>query len=61
MRLLDRRSASGSAGSAMRSHSCEMSAVKTERLGSFLKDDLAPRVAANLRVVGLGSWERRLE
>lgn len=48
MRLLDNLKASGSAGSAMRSHSCAISAVNTERLGSFLKVDLEPRVAASL-------------
>ena len=48
MRLLDKRKARGSGGLTMRLQSCEMSAVITERLGSFLKDDLGPRVAANL-------------
>ena len=32
----------------MRSHNCEISAVKTDRLGSFLNDDLEPNVAASL-------------
>lgn len=32
----------------MRSHNCEISAVKTDLLGSFLKDDLEPKVAASL-------------
>ena len=48
MRLEDNRRARGSLGSAMRSHNCEISAVRTDRLGSFLKDDLGPRVAASL-------------
>ena len=48
MRLLESRRARGSGGSTMRSHSWEMSAVSTERLGSFLKEDFAPRVAASL-------------
>lgn len=33
----------------MRSHNWEISAVKTERFGNFLNDDLAPNVAANLQ------------
>lgn len=49
MRLLDKRNAKGSGGSAMRLQSWGMSADVTERLGSFLKDDFAPRVAASLR------------
>lgn len=48
IRLDESRRASGSFGSAIRSHNCEISAVKTDRLGSFLKDDLEPSVAANL-------------
>jgi hypothetical protein len=32
----------------MRSHNRVISAVSTERLGSFLKDDFEPRVAASL-------------
>jgi hypothetical protein len=32
----------------MRSHSWEISAVSTDRLGSFLKVDLEPSVAASL-------------
>jgi hypothetical protein len=48
MRLLDSRSARGSEGCEISPHSCAMSAVRTERRGSFLKDDLAPSVAANL-------------
>lgn len=48
IRLLDSRSASGSSGSAMSPHSCAISAVSTERRGSFLKDDFAPKVAASL-------------
>ena len=50
-RLLDRRSARGSAGSAMRSQSWAMSALMTSRFGSLLKEDLAPRVAASLQIV----------
>lgn len=48
IRLLDNLSARGSAGSAMRSQSWEISAVSTDRLGSFLNVDLEPRVAASL-------------
>lgn len=36
----------------MRPHSWEMSAVRTERLGNFLKEDFAPRVAASLEELG---------
>jgi len=32
----------------MRSHNSEISAVRTDRLGSFLNDDLEPKVAASL-------------
>jgi hypothetical protein len=32
----------------MRSHNCVISAVNTERFGSFLNVDLEPRVAASL-------------
>ena len=48
IRLLDNLSARGSGGSAISLHSSDMSAVKTERFGSFLKDDFAPSVAASL-------------
>ena len=46
IRQLESRSARGSVGSMMSSHNCDISAVKTERLGSFL--NLDPKVAANL-------------
>lgn len=49
MRLLDKRSASGSTGCTMRPHNCPMSAVSTDRLGSFLKVDFDPSVAASLK------------
>lgn len=48
IKLLDNRSARGSDGSEMRSHNCVISAVRTERFGSFLKEDRDPSVAANL-------------
>ena len=48
IRLDDSRRARGSLGWAIRSHNCEISAVKTDRLGSFLNDDLEPKVAASL-------------
>lgn len=48
IKLLDKRSARGSGGSAIRLHSSEMSAVITERRGNFLKDDLGPNVEASL-------------
>lgn len=48
IRLLDNRNARGSSGCAMSSQSWEISAVKTDRLGIFLKDDLEPNVAASL-------------
>lgn len=49
MRLLDNLNASGSEGSAIRSHNWEISAVRTERFGSFLNVDFDPKVAASLR------------
>ena len=51
MRLLDNLRASGSEGSAIRSHNCEISAVRTERFGSFLNIDFEPKVAASLQDV----------
>lgn len=48
IRLLDRRSASGSTGSDIKSHSWAISALSTDLLGSFLKVDLEPKVAASL-------------
>jgi hypothetical protein len=48
IRLLDNLNANGSEGSAIRSHSCAISAVRTERFGSFLNVDLEPNVAASL-------------
>lgn len=48
IRLLERRRAKGSCGSAIRPHSCDIFAVKTERLGSLLKEDFDPKVAASL-------------
>ena len=48
IRLLDSRNASGSAGSDIWSHNCDISAVRTERFGNFLNADLEPRVAASL-------------
>lgn len=48
IRLLDNRKAKGSTGSAIRSHSCAISAVRTERFGSLLNVDLEPNVAASL-------------
>jgi hypothetical protein len=32
----------------MRSHNCDISAVRTDRFGSFLNEDLDPKVAASL-------------
>lgn len=51
IRLLDSLRARGSAGSLMRSHSWDISAVSTDRLGSFLNVDFEPRVAASLCTV----------
>jgi hypothetical protein len=48
IKLLERRNANGSSGSAISPHNSEISAVITERLGNFLNDDLAPNVAASL-------------
>lgn len=53
IRLLESLSARGSTGSAISPHSCEMSAIRTERLGNFLNDDFAPKVAASLQVTVL--------
>jgi hypothetical protein len=50
IKLLERRSARGSAGSVMRPQSWIMSAPMTSRFGSFLNEDLAPRVAASLQM-----------
>ena len=51
IRLLDSLRARGSFGCMMRLHNCAISAVWTDRLGSFLKVDLDPRVAASLMTV----------
>lgn len=65
IKLLDRRNARGSSGSLIRPHSCTRSAPRTSRLGSFLKLDLAPRVAASLygyasrRVKAENIWGKR--
>lgn len=48
IRLLDSLKANGSAGVAIRSQSWAISAVITDRFGSFLKADFEPSVAANL-------------
>ena len=48
IKLLDRRRANGSAGSEIRLHSPVISAVITDRLGSFLNADFDPSVAASL-------------
>lgn len=48
-RLLESRSASGCSGSMICSHSSEMSALRMNFLLSFLKEALAPIVAASLQ------------
>jgi len=50
IKLLERRSARGTEGSVMRPQSWVMSAPITSRFGSFLNEDLAPRVAASLQI-----------
>ena len=50
IRLLESRSARGSAGSVIRPQSWVMSAPMTSRFGSLLNEDLAPRVAASLQM-----------
>jgi hypothetical protein len=50
IKLLESRSARGSAGSVMRPQSWMMSAPMTSRFGSLLNEDLAPRVAASLQM-----------
>ncbi len=50
IKLLESRSARGSAGSVMRPQSWIMSAPMTSRFGSFLNEDLAPSVAASLQM-----------
>ena len=52
IKLLDSRRARGSFGSEIKSQSWVMSAVRTERFGSFLKLDLEPSVAASLKKKG---------
>lgn len=51
IKLLERRRASGSAGSVIRPQSWMISAPITSRFGNFLNEDLAPRVAASLPTI----------